>query len=229
MHILIIEDDRELCDALQLQLASKNHTTDCCHTGSDALYFALNGAYDLILLDRMLPEIDGMTVLKSIRKNRITTPVILTTALGALGDRIDGLDCGADDYLVKPYAIEELLARIRALARRPRSLSDQHFLVFLDIRLDPDTRILSCKDKELKLSRRKAFLLEYFLRNPEKKLTRDQIFSRIWGIDGTVESANLDTYVYFLRKHLSSLKSRVSITTVHGTGYRLEEGSDYVS
>ena len=139
------------------------------------------------------------------------------------------MDCGADDYLVKPYAIEELLARIRALARRPRSLSDQHFLVFLDIRLDPDTRILSCKDKELKLSRRKAFLLEYFLRNPEKTLTRDQIFSRVWGIDGTVESANLDTYVYFLRKHLSSLKSRVSITTVHGTGYRLEEGSDYVS
>ena len=223
MHILIIEDDQELCDALQLQLLARNHTTDCCHTGSDALYFALNGAYDLILLDRMLPEIDGMTVLRSLRQNHIGTPVILTTALGALNDRIDGLDCGADDYLVKPYAIEELLARIRALARRPHSLLDQPCLAYLDIRLNPDTRVLSCNGKELNLSRRKALLLEYFLRNPEKTLGREQIFSRVWGIDGAVESANLDTYVYFLRKHLNALESQVSITTVHGTGYRMEE------
>ena len=229
MHILIIEDDRELCDALQLQLLARNHTADCCYTGSDALYFVLNGAYDLILLDRMLPEVDGMTVLRSLRQNHIDTPVILTTALGTLDDRINGLDCGADDYLVKPYAIEELMARIRALARRPHSLSDRRCLAFLDIQLDPDTRVLSCNGKELQLSKRKSFLLEYFLRNPEKTLARDQIFSRVWGIDGTVESANLDTYVYFLRKHLRSLKSRVSITTVHGTGYRLEEKPDYVS
>lgn len=229
MHILIIEDDRELCDALRLQLLERNHTADCCFTGTDALYFALNGSYDLILLDRMLPEVDGLTVLRSLRKNHIAAPVILTTALGALDDRIDGLDCGADDYLVKPYAIEELLARIRALARRPQSFSDRHILAYMDIRLDPDTRVLSCNGQELQLSRRKAFLLEYFLRNPERTLTREQIFSRIWGIDGAVEGANLDTYVYFLRKHLRSLKSRVSITTVHGTGYRLEEKPDYVS
>ena len=223
MHILIIEDDRELCNALNLKLTSEHHTAECCHTGSEALYFVMNGAYDLILLDRMLPEIDGLTILKSIRKNHITTPVILTTAMGALDDRIDGLDCGADDYLVKPYAIEELLARIRALSRRPRDFSEHCCLSFLDISLDPDTRLLTCCGKQLQLSRRKAFLLEYFLRNPKKTLSRDQIFSRVWGIDGTVESANLDTYVYFLRKHLRCLNSRVSITTVHGTGYRLEE------
>lgn len=115
MHILIIEDDRELCEALTLQLHSCNHTVSVCHTGSEALYFAMSGAYDLILLDRMLPEIDGLSILRSIRQNHIAAPVILTTALGSVGDKIDGLDCGADDYLVKPYDTKELLARIRAL------------------------------------------------------------------------------------------------------------------
>lgn len=229
MRILLIEDDRRLAESVKFQLEKEGFTVDHCEAGDDGLQLALEQAHDLILLDRMLPEIDGLTVLRSLRKNHIAAPVILTTALGALDDRIDGLDCGADDYLVKPYAIEELLARIRALARRPQSFSDRHILAYMDIRLDPDTRVLSCNGQELQLSRRKAFLLEYFLRNPERTLTREQIFSRIWGIDGAVEGANLDTYVYFLRKHLRSLKSRVSITTVHGTGYRLEEKPDYVS
>ena len=116
MHILIIEDDKELCDALKMQLSVRNHTADYCHTGSEALYYATSDAYDLILLDRMLPEIDGLSILRAIRQNNITAPVILTTALGSLDDRINGLDCGADDYLVKPYAIEELLARSSSIA-----------------------------------------------------------------------------------------------------------------
>lgn len=223
MHILIIEDDKELCEALKLQLSARNHKADCCHTGSEALYYAMSGAYDLILLDRMLPEIDGLSILKSIRQNHIHTPVILTTALGSLDDRIGGLDCGADDYLVKPYAVEELMARIRALSRRPAAFTDQQCLSFLDIRFDPDTRILTCQNNEQQLSRRKALLLEFFLRNPDKTLSREQIYSRVWGPDGTVEDGNLDTYVYFLRKHLQTLKSRAGILTVHGLGYRLEE------
>lgn len=229
MHILIIEDDKELCDALKIQLSARNHTADCCHTGSEALYFAMSGAYDLILLDRMLPEIDGLSILRSIRRNNVTVPVILTTALGALDDRIDGLDCGADDYLVKPYAIEELLARIRALSRRPTAFSDHPCLSISDIRFDPETRILSCHDKEQLLSKRKALLLEFFMRNPDKTLTREQIYSRVWGPDGTVEDGNLDTYVYFLRKHLHALRSHTCISTIHGIGYRLEGGEDHVS
>lgn len=229
MHILIIEDDKELCEALKMQLSARNHTTDCCHTGSEALYFAMSGAYDLILLDRMLPEIDGLSILRSIRRNNVTVPVILTTALGSLDDRIDGLDCGADDYLVKPYAIGELLARIRALSRRPKIFSDHPCLSFLDIRFDPETRVLSCHDKEQQLSKRKALLLEFFLRNPDKTLTREQIYSRVWGPDGTVEEGNLDTYVYFLRKHLHTLRSHACISTVHGIGYRLEGEEDHVS
>lgn len=222
MHILIIEDDRELCEALTLQLHSCNHTVSVCHTGSEALYFAMSGAYDLILLDRMLPEIDGLSILRSIRQNHIAAPVILTTALGSVGDKIDGLDCGADDYLVKPYDTKELLARIRALSRRPHAFTSSDKLSFLDIQFDTDTRILSCQNAKRQLSRREAFLLEFFLRNPEKTLTREQIFSRIWGPDGTVEDGNLDTYIYFLRKHLRILKSIASIETIHGVGYRLE-------
>ena len=223
MHILIIEDDRELCEALTLQLCTRNYTVDCCHTGSEALYHAMSNSYDLILLDRMLPEIDGLSILHSIRQNHVTAPVILTTALGTVNDRIQGLDCGADDYLVKPYAIEELLARIRALSRRPQSFSEQRSLTFSDICFTPESRILVCKDQELQLSKRESLLLEFFLRNPQKSLTREQIFSRVWGPDGTVEDGNLDTYIYFLRKHLQTLHSRVIVSTIHGLGYRMEE------
>ena len=222
MHILIIEDDLELCDALRLQLNARNHTADCCHTGSEALYRAMTDAYDLILLDRMLPEIDGLSILRSIRQNHITVPVIVTTALDTINDRIDGLDCGADDYLVKPYAIEELLARIRALSRRPQAFAEYQGLSYLDIKFDPDSRLLTCGGGERQLSRREALLLEFFLRNPEKTLVREQIFSRVWGPDGTVEDGNLDTYIYFLRKHLRALGSRAAISTVHGLGYRME-------
>ncbi|MCI9490541.1 response regulator transcription factor [Lachnospiraceae bacterium 48-42] len=222
MHVLIIEDDRDLCNTLKMQLLSENHTADCCYTGSEALYFAMTGSYDLILLDRMLPEIDGLSILRSIRQSRIDTPVILTTALGTVDDRIDGLDCGADDYLVKPYDINELLARIRALSRRPKVFTGHQCLFYQDIRFDPDARILSAQEREEKLTKREALLMEFFLRNPEKTLKREQLFSRAWGPDGAVEEGNLDTYIYFLRKHLRTLKSPASITTVHGVGYRLE-------
>ncbi len=222
MHILIIEDDRDLCNTLKMQLLSENHTADCCYTGSEALYFAMTGSYDLILLDRMLPEIDGLSILRSIRQSRVDTPVILATALGTVDDRIDGLDCGADDYLVKPYDINELMARIRALSRRPKVFTGHQCLFYEDIRFDPDARILSAQEREEKLTKREALLMEFFLRNPEKTLTREQLFSRAWGPDGAVEEGNLDTYIYFLRKHLRTLKSPASITTVHGVGYRLE-------
>ena len=180
MHILIVEDDKELCLALQLQLKARNHTSDCCYKGSEALYYAMSNSYDLILLDRMLPEIDGLSILRSIRQNHINVPVILTTALDTVNDRIDGLDCGADDYLVKPYAIEELMARIRALSRRPGVLLEHQDLTFLDLCFTPDSRTLKCKDKEVQLSGREALLMEYFLRNPEKVLAREQIFVRVW-------------------------------------------------
>ena len=231
---MYVEDDRELCSVLQDQLLSLDYSADCCHTGTMALYFAMSNSYDLILLDRMLPEVDGLSILKTLRQNSIHVPVILTTALGTVTDRVSGLDCGADDYLVKPYDIEELLARIRALSRRPHSFSEEQKLSYRDLDFDQNTRILTKKDFEKnttaefetlskKLSRREADLLEFFLRNPETTLTREQLFSRVWGADGMVEDGNLDTYVYFLRKHLRALKSCVVIVTVHRAGYRMEE------
>ena len=222
MHILIVEDDKELSQALQLQLKARNHTSDCCYKGSEALYFAMKNSYDLILLDRMLPEIDGLSILRSIRQNHINVPVILTTALDTVNDRIDGLDCGADDYLVKPYAIEELMARIRALSRRPGMLKEHQELHFSDLSFTPDSRTLRCQEQEVQLSGREALLMEYFLRNPEMVLAREQIFARVWGSDAAVEDGNLDTYIYFLRKHLKTLHSRSVISTIHGLGYRLE-------
>lgn len=229
MHILIIEDDKELCRALALQLTARQYTVSVCHTGSEALYFAMSGAYDLILLDRMLPEIDGLSILRSIRQNHICVPVILTTALGAVGDKIDGLDCGADDYLVKPYDIGELLARIRALCRRPDTLEVSGTLGFEDLEFSPANLDLSIKgasspDKKIRLSRREAVLMEYFLTRPNQTLARQLIYTRVWGPDGEVEDGNLDTYIYYLRKHLRTLKSRVRIQTIHGIGYRLEAG-----
>ncbi len=203
MHILIVEDDRELCSVLKLQLSAKKHTVDCCHAGSEAIYLAMSGAYDLILLDRMLPELDGLAILKA----------------------IVGLDCGADDYLVKPYAIDELLARIRALSRRPHAFSDHTSLSFLDIQFNMETRVLTCNEKEQRLSKQKALLMEFFLRNPGKTLTREQIFLRVWGSESAVEDGNLDTYIYFIRKHLRSLGSQANIATVHGMGYRLEDSN----
>ena len=223
MRILIVEDDRELCNVLKLQLSARKHSVDCCHAGSEAIYLAISGAYDLILLDRMLPEIDGLAILKAIRQNQIHIPIILTTALGSLDDRIIGLDCGADDYLVKPYAIEELLARIRALSRRPQTFSAHQHLTFLDLEYEPDTRVLICNEKEQRLSKQKALLMEFFLRHPGQTLTREQIFLRVWGAHTAVEDGNLDTYIYFLRKHLRSLGSQAYISTIHGMGYRLEE------
>ena len=227
--ILIIEDEEAIADLEKDYLELSGFEVEIACQGGEGLKRALEEDFDLVILDLMLPEIDGLSILRSLRRNKISVPVILTTALDAVSDRIDGLDAGADDYLVKPYDTEELLARIRALTRRPRSyLESGSTLSHKDIVLDPDTRTLSLTasagktSDQIQLSKREVLLMEFFLRNPEKTLNREQLFTRVWGPDGTVEDGNLDTYIYFCRKHLKNLKSRVQILTVHGTGYRME-------
>ena len=197
--------------------------------GFDALYYVCQSVYDLIILDRMLPGMDGIALLKIIRENNVRTPVILATAVDSVEERIAGLDSGADDYLVKPYDIGELLARIRALCRRPDTLEVSGTLGFEDLEFSPANLDLSIKgasspDKKIRLSRREAVLMEYFLTRPNQTLARQLIYTRVWGPDGEVEDGNLDTYIYYLRKHLRTLKSRVRIQTIHGIGYRLEAG-----
>lgn len=223
MRVLIIEDDQNLSDVLSLQLQHEGFETDCIYHGADAVFYALQNVYDVIILDRMLPGMDGLTILKLLRENQIHTPVILATALDSIEERITGLNCGADDYIVKPYDIRELIARIYALVRRPSSLENVKTLSFGDLVFDLTEGNLSVKERKIHLSKRERLLLEYFLKNPNQTLSRQLLYTRIWGIDGEVEDGNLDTYIYYLRKHLRSLGSHVQISTVHGTGYKLEE------
>lgn len=223
MKILLIEDDHDLSHLICLALNQAGYDTDTCHTGSDGLFFAKNQIYDAIVLDRMLPEIDGLTVLQALRRHGIKTPVILTTALGSLHDRISGLDAGADDYLVKPFAVEELMARLRAVTRRPGSLHISSALSVFGLVLDPGERRLTAGELSVTLSKKESALLEYFMKNPGQTLPRSMILSYVWGSSSEVEEGNLDNYIYFLRRRLKSLNTSVKLTTVHGRGYRLEE------
>lgn len=223
MRILIIEDDADLCEALRVQLEQAGYSVDLCTSGADAPFYLMQKNADLILLDRMLPGIDGLTLLRLLRQNHIQIPVILATAMDQIDDRIEGLDCGADDYLVKPYDIKELLARIRALTRRPPQLAATPELTYLDLSLLPEEYTVCCRGKSLTLSKKEAALFEYFLKNPEKTLSRELLLAHVWGADCTVEDGNLDNYIHFLRKRLKTLGSSVSLKTVHGVGYRMEQ------
>lgn len=223
MKILLIEDDCNLCDTIKFQLEKEHHDVDVCHDGRDGLDLFCQDAYDLVLLDRMLPTMNGLLVLKLAREQRITTPVILVTALGELYDRIEGLDTGADDYIVKPFAFEELMARIRSLGRRTGKWEENEILSVGDVSYDTCVRQLLGPGGTASLSGREGRLLEVFLRSPATLLRRMVILSRVWGADAEVEEGNLDTYIHYLRKRLRSVKSTLSLTTVRGMGYILEE------
>lgn len=223
MRILMIEDDQKLCDSLKYQLEKEGFTVDVCHDGEDGLYYIEKEAHDLILLDRMLPGMNGMKVLSHMRAHGNATPVILVTALGEVDDRVQGLNCGADDYIVKPFAFAELLARIRSALRRPQEWKNTQVISFGDISYDASQNILQKGLLSATLSRREGDLLELFLRNPEQTLPRLLILTRVWGPDAEVEEGNLDNYIYFLRRRLKNLKSCLAIKAVRGIGYRLED------
>lgn len=222
MRILLVEDDKNMNLSLKFQLEKENFQVDSCFDGEEALYYMRETLYDLVLLDRMLPALDGLAVLKQMRGDGRQTPVILLTALGEVHDKIAGLDCGADDYLVKPFDFEELCARIRSISRRPRQMAPSESLTFLDLSFLPDTLVLTGPQGTCSLSRREGNLLEAFLRNPSKALSRSLLLTRVWGPDSDVEEGNLDNYIYFLRRRLKSVGSSSQIVTVRSVGYRLE-------
>ncbi|MEG1457964.1 MAG: response regulator transcription factor [Acetivibrio sp.] len=222
MRILMVEDDEELCKITGKQIQKAGYEVDSAYDGEEALLYIEVGMYDIILLDRMLPQIDGLTVLSTIRKKGITTPVILLTALNEIHDRVDGLDAGADDYLVKPYEIEELFARIRALLRRPGKLMERNLLTFEDLILQEEGATLMCGSESRVLSKKETRLMEFFMQNGNQILSREQILSKVWGTDSFVEDGNIDNYIYFLRRKLKALSTQVGIVTIHGVGYRLE-------
>ncbi|HIR27517.1 MAG TPA: response regulator transcription factor [Candidatus Choladousia intestinigallinarum] len=221
MKLLLIEDDLALCRSLKPQLEREGFTVDLCHDGEEGLFYIREQAHDLVLLDRMLPGMDGLSLLKQIRKENLQVPVIFLTALGGLDDRITGLDCGADDYIMKPFAFGELMARIRCIFRRPPGLTDMSSLSYGDLTLQTGQSLLSCGQKSCSLSPREGELLGIFLRNPEQILPRSTLLARVWGPDAEVEDGNLDNYIHFLRRRLKSLRSSLELKTVRGVGYRL--------
>lgn len=225
MRILLVEDDKRLAEAVKYQLEKEGFTADICENGDDGLQWILEGACDLVLLDRMLPGMDGLTLLKTIRRKGINLPVILLTALGELEDRIRGLDTGADDYLVKPFAFGELMARIRSVSRRPSAWEQGKSLSYGDLTLIPAEKRLEGPAGACELSKREADLFEVFLKNPVQTLPRSTLLLRVWGPEAEVEEGNLDNYIHFLRRRLRMLESTLRIATARGVGYRLEENS----
>ena len=231
MRILLIEDDAALCRVLQPALQAAGFGCDCCPNGADGLALLRTGCYDACILDRMLPELDGLTLLRQARAAGVTTPVLMLTALGQVGDRVAGLDAGADDYLAKPFDTRELLARLRALVRRPVELNSAvHRIACGDLTLDTAQQTLTGPEGTVAVSRRECDLLAALCRAPGLLRSRAVLLGSVWGADADVEDTSLDSYIRFARRRLRAVGSRSAIQTVRGAGYRLEvnglEGND---
>jgi len=222
MRLLLVEDEKQLSEALQQILIKNSYNVDAVYSGDEGLDYALTGIYDVIILDIMLPKLNGLEILKMIRKRKISTPVILLTAKASVEDRILGLDCGADDYLPKPFAPEELLARLRALTRRNGGFINENILEFSDIRLNLSTYDMEVKDNCITLTQKEFEILKYFMQRPKLVVSKDDLISKLWGFDSDIEYNNIEVYISFLRKKLAYVESDVKITTIRRVGYRLE-------
>ena len=223
MRILLAEDDKQLNSTLTFQLEAEGFSVDTCFDGEEALFYGEQNIYDVILLDRMLPNMEGTDILTALRKKGITAPIILITALGTLSDKVTGLDLGADDYLVKPFAFEELLARIRCVTRRPHTLTNPDTLRVSDVIWNASDGILSGPTGNCTLSKREAALFEIFLRSNGQTLPRQTLLLKVWGPESDVEDGNLDNYIHFLRRRLQIIGSKMQIKTIRGIGYSLQE------
>ncbi len=221
MRMLIAEDERYLNRILKKQLAKEGYAVDSCENGSDALSCLQCAAYDAAVLDIMMPEMDGLTVLEKIRKQNIPVPVLLLTAKDAVEDRVRGLDAGADDYLTKPFSMEELLARLRVLMRRSQTVR-QSVLSLHDLTLDPAAKTVRRAEADIHLSMREFSILEYMLRNAGQVLSRQQIEDHIWNYDYQGGSNVVDVYIRYLRQKIDDGQAVKLIHTVRGAGYVLK-------
>lgn len=222
MKLLLVEDEKQLSEALQQILIKNKYTVDAVYNGDEGLDYALTGVYDVIILDIMLPKLNGLEILKMIRKRKISTPVILLTAKGSVEDRILGLDSGADDYLPKPFSPDELLARLRALTRRNGDFINENILEFSDIKLNLSTYDMEVNDNSITLTQKEFEILKYFMQRPKLVVSKDDLITKLWGFDSDIEHNNIEVYISFLRKKLAYVESNVKITTIRRVGYRLE-------
>lgn len=220
MRILVVEDDHKIAGALRQGLERQAYAVDVVFTGDDGLNMVSDEKYDLVILDRMLPgKIDGLGILKTMRKNQDHTPVLLLTAKDHVLDRAEGLNAGADDYLVKPFAFLELIARVRALLRRPQQAVETT-LAYEDIKLDPERFSLTRGEKHINLTALEFALMEFFMRNPGRVLTKDQIIQSVWNYDANVLPNTVEVYVGYLRNKIDKpFNKSPLIHTRRGFGY----------
>ena len=224
MRLLIVEDEVRLADTLRQLLNRQGYTADVDYDGVSGLDNATTGIYDLMVLDVMLPGMNGFQVVKKLREAGVTTPVLMLTAKSDVGDRIHGLDCGADYYLTKPFEPEELLACVRTLLRRSGGqLQESDTLTWGDLSLERTTFTLSCAEREVRLSRREYDLIELLMRNGNQVVTKEQMLVKVWGYDSQAEDNNVEVYISFLRRKLTHLHSAVKIKTLRMLGYCLTQ------
>jgi len=223
MRIIIVEDDHKIANAIKKGLEQESFAVDVSYDGQDGLGSALTIEYDLIILDRMLPGVDGVEICRAIRKEKISTPILILTAKDKIKDRVEGLDAGADDYLVKPFAFEELLARVRALLRRPQNVTE-NILKVDDLMLDRKTFAVSREGKKINLSSTEFALLEYLMRNVDKILSKDNIINHVWNYDADILPNTVEVYIGYLRGKIDKPfpKKPQLINTVRGFGYKIE-------
>lgn len=224
MRVLVIEDEVRLAATLQDLLELNGYTADVRHDGESGLDDALTGIYDVILLDVMLPRLDGFTVLRRLRQSGSAVPVLMLTARSELTDRVAGLDGGADYYLTKPFEPRELLACVRALGRRQPELRRDDALTCGDLRLERGTFALYCGERSVRLSRKEFDIMELLMLNQRQVLTKESLLLKIWGYESDAEDNNVEVYISFLRKKLGHLRSQVKIKTIRMVGYCLENG-----
>ncbi len=222
MRILIVEDEVRLAATLQDLMELNGYTADICHDGGSGLDEALTGIYDVIVLDVMLPKLDGFTVLRRLRAAGITTPVLMLTARSEVTDKVTGLDGGADYYLTKPFEPKELMACIRALSRRQPELRDTDLLTCGDLQLERSSFTLTCGGRSVRLSRKEYDMMELFMLNRRQVITKENLLVKVWGYESDAEDNNVEVYVSFLRKKLEHLRSNVKIKTIRMVGYCLE-------
>jgi DNA-binding response OmpR family regulator len=226
MRILIVEDDHKIANAIKKGLEQESYAVDVSYDGKDGLSSALTLPYDLIILDRMLPEIDGVKICQKLRHDGKNFPVLMLTAKDKISDRVEGLNAGTDDYLVKPFAFEELIARVRALLRRPTE-SNSIVLKVKDLSLDAVNFEVKRAGKAINLSLKEFALLEYMMRNPNRILTKDNIISHVWNYDADILPNTVEVYIGYLRNKIDKpfKKLESTIKTVRGFGYKIENDS----
>lgn len=224
MKILIIEDEKRIADSIKQGLEQESYAVDVEYDGTTGYDFASSEEYDVIILDRMLPGLSGMQICKKLRENDINTPILMLTAKGETDDKIDGLNAGADDYLAKPFAFEELLARIRALSRRPKSTLPVT-IVYKDLSLNTLTFEVKRKNTLITLSKKEYALLEFLLKNKEKIVTKEQIINNVWNFDADILPNTVEVYIGYIRKKIDKSFPKLPklIHTIRGFGYKLGE------